>query len=60
MDNDLEIRRKSGLPAVPRDKNLIAAMDAGLPECAGVALGFERLHMVAAGVKDIRNVVSFV
>lgn len=60
MDNDLEIRRKVGLPTVPRDKNLIAAMDAGLPECAGVALGFERLHMVAAGVKDIRNVVSFV
>jgi len=59
MDNDLEIRRKSGLPAVPRDKNLIAAMDAGLPECAGVALGFERLHMVAADVNDIRKLVSF-
>ena len=59
MDNDLEIRRKVGLPMVPRDKNLIAAMDAGLPQCAGVALGFERLHMVAAGVSDIRNIVSF-
>jgi len=59
MDNDLEIRRKFGLPTVPRDKHLIAAMDAGLPECAGVALGFERLHMVAAGVNDIRKLVSF-
>ena len=59
MDNDLEIRRKLGLPEVPRDQHLIAAMDAGLPECAGVALGFERLHMVAASVDDIRNVVSF-
>jgi len=59
MDNDLEIRRKFSLPAVPRDQHLTAAMDAGLPECAGVALGFERLHMVAAGVSDIRNVVSF-
>ena len=59
MDNDLEIRRKLGLPTVPRDEHLIAAMDAGLPECAGVALGFERLHMVAAGVNDIRNIVSF-
>jgi lysyl-tRNA synthetase class 2 len=60
MDDDLEIRRKFGLPAMPRDQHLIAAMNAGLPECAGVALGFERLHMVAAGVNDIRNVVSFV
>jgi len=59
MDDDLEIRRKFGLPAMPRDQHLIAAMDTGLPECAGVALGFERLHMVAAGVNDIRNVVSF-
>ncbi len=60
MDDDLEIRRKFGLPTVRRDEHLIAALDAGLPECAGVALGFERLHMVAAGVNDIRNVVSFV
>ncbi len=59
IDHDLEIRRKLGLPTVPRDEHLIAAMDAGLPECAGVALGFERLHMVAAGVNDIRNIVSF-
>ncbi|MFQ5610297.1 MAG: amino acid--tRNA ligase-related protein, partial [Woeseiaceae bacterium] len=36
-----------------------AALEAGLPPCSGVALGFERLHMVDASADDIRNVVSF-
>ncbi len=59
MDDDLEVRRSLGLPAVPRDEQLIAALEAGLPECAGVAVGFERLHMIAANADDIRNIVSF-
>jgi len=59
MDKDLAVRRSLSLPAVPRDEQLIAALEAGLPECAGVAMGFERLHMVAAGADDIRNLVSF-
>lgn len=59
MDTDLAVRNARGLPAVPRDSKLLAALQSGLPACAGVALGFERLHMVAAGVDDIRNVVSF-
>jgi lysyl-tRNA synthetase class 2 len=59
MDRDLATRRGLGLPAVPRDEQLIAALEAGLPECAGVAMGVERLHMVAANADDIRNLVSF-
>ena len=59
MDKDLAVRRSLSLPAVPRDEQLIAALEAGLPECGGVAMGFERLHMVAAGADDIRNLVSF-
>ena len=59
MDDDLVARRSLGLPEVPRDEQLIAALEAGLPECAGVAMGFERLHMVAADSDDIRNIVSF-
>ena len=60
MNNDLDARRARNLPAVPRDEHLIAALKSGLPDCAGVALGFERLHMIDAAVDDIRNVVSFV
>jgi len=60
MDHDLDARRARNLPEVPRDEQLIAALKSGLPDCAGVALGFERLHMIDAAVDDIRNVVSFV
>jgi lysyl-tRNA synthetase class 2 len=59
MDNDLTVRNRLGMPAVPRDEQLIAALESGLPDCAGVAMGFERLHMVAAGADDIRNLVCF-
>ena len=59
LESDLQARRSSGLPAVVPDEQLLAAHRSGLPDCAGVALGFERLHMVDANVDDIRNVVSF-
>ena len=59
MDSDLAVRNRLGMPAVPRDEQLIAALESGLPDCAGVAMGFERLHMVAAGADDIRNLVCF-
>ena len=41
------------------DEPLLAALSAGLPECAGVALGIERLHMVLDQTEDIRDVISF-
>jgi lysyl-tRNA synthetase class 2 len=59
MASDREIRARRGLPAVPADERLLAALAAGLPPCAGVALGLERLQMLAAGCTDIKNVVTF-
>ena len=59
MDNDLRIRRALGRAPVPRDEHLLAALEHGLPDCAGVALGLERLHMLAANTDDIRDVVCF-
>ena len=46
-------RRRRGLPPMPIDRDLLAALDAGLPECAGVAMGFERLLMAVHGLDDI-------
>ncbi len=59
MNKDLDARREQNRPDVPRDEQLIEALRSGLPDCAGVALGFERLHMVDAAADDIRNIVSF-
>lgn len=45
--------------AIEVDVEFIAALESGLPESAGVALGIDRLLMVMLGVNDIRNVLSF-
>jgi len=52
-------RRLAGLPSMPLDEALLAALEHGLPPCAGVALGVDRLVMLAAGVDDIRQVLAF-
>lgn len=59
IEADLDKRRASGRPAVPVDDALLAALEAGLPACAGVAIGFERLLMIAMNKNDIRDVVTF-
>ena len=56
---DLAERRRRGLPAVPIDHNLLAALSAGFPDCAGVALGIDRLVMLATGATSISEVIPF-
>lgn len=53
-------RLAQGWPALPLPEKLLAAMhDPGLPPCAGVALGFDRLVMLATGAKSIGEVAAF-
>jgi lysyl-tRNA synthetase class 2 len=52
-------RRARGLPVMPLDESLLDALAAGLPDCAGVALGFDRLVMLAAGRDAIQEVMAF-
>lgn len=56
FEADNRRRGKLGRSAMPIDERLIDALEAGLPECSGVALGFDRLAMVAAGSDDIGDV----
>jgi len=56
---DLRQRAARGLPAAAIDPRLLAALDAGLPDCAGVALGFDRVLMLATGATKIDEVLAF-
>ena len=56
---DLDERARRGLPAYPVDEKFLAALAEGLPPCAGVALGFDRLVMLATDAKTLREVVAF-
>jgi len=56
---DNSVREREGLVAQPIDMNLISALEAGLPDCAGVALGIDRLLMLAMDAKQIKEVISF-
>jgi len=59
FDNDLAVRKIEGLQEYPADQHLIAALEHGLPDCAGVALGFDRLLMLKTGAESIAEVISF-
>jgi lysyl-tRNA synthetase class 2 len=52
-------RIADGKPALPAESRLLAAMDEGMPECCGVALGFDRAVMLVAGAKSIADVLTF-
>jgi elongation factor P--(R)-beta-lysine ligase len=59
FEADSTYRRQHGLMDVPMDEHLLTALGHGLPGCAGVALGFDRLVMIAAGARSIGEVIAF-
>jgi lysyl-tRNA synthetase class 2 len=52
-------RQSENRATIPMDQRLLEALTNGLPACAGVALGIDRLLMVLEGCRDIREVVCF-
>lgn len=57
--HDQEVRQARGQVVPPMDERLLAALTAGVPECAGVALGFDRLAALALGVPQLKSALSF-
>ncbi len=55
FEADNRERTRRGLPSMPIDEALMQALERGLPECSGVALGFERLLMAVHGLADIAD-----
>ena len=59
FEQDNRKRAARGLPQHPIDNNLLDALAHGMPECSGVALGVDRLIMIALGAASLSDVLAF-
>lgn len=59
FEHDNTLRRQAGIEELPLDEHLISALEHGLPDCSGVALGVDRLVMLAVGAGALDEVLSF-
>ncbi len=59
FEQDIEKRKYAGQSVLRPDAHLLAALDSGLPDCAGVAVGLERLQMIHVQADNIAKVVTF-
>jgi lysyl-tRNA synthetase class 2 len=59
FEQDNALRGVLGKSTMQPDQALLQAMGHGLPDCAGVALGLDRLLMLRLGTGDIRDVLTF-
>ncbi|MDO9424060.1 MAG: EF-P lysine aminoacylase EpmA [Methylobacter sp.] len=59
FDRELAIRQQQKLPVTVKDQRLIAALESGLPECSGVAIGLDRLLVLLSGSAALDEVLSF-
>ena len=59
FDADNRLRELAGKPIMAVDHAFLDAVEAGLPDCAGVALGLDRLLMLKLGARDIAEVLTF-
>ncbi len=56
---DQRQRQTAHAPLYSADEDFLAAIDAGLPSCAGVAVGIDRIVMIAANLTHIQQAMTF-
>lgn len=59
FDHDNASRRQAGLAEMPVDQHLLEALEAGMPACAGVALGLDRLLMLKLDMHSLAGTIAF-
>lgn len=59
FDSDNQNRKELGIKQAKIDDKFLAALAQGLPNCAGVAMGLDRLLMLITGIENIDEVLSF-
>ena len=59
FEAEIAERQLKDRPDVVMDERLLAALETGLPECAGVAIGIDRLLMVLSASKNLSEVINF-
>lgn len=59
FDREIEERRRLNLPPVAKDRRFLAALESGLPDCSGVAIGLDRLLMIMTGAETIDDILAF-
>ncbi len=59
FESELQHRQENGLDGVKIDEYLLDALEAGLPDCAGVAMGLDRLLLVLTGASGLEEVLTF-
>jgi lysyl-tRNA synthetase class 2 len=59
FEKDNQKRQSAGLATKPLDEHFLNALEAGLPNCAGVALGIDRLLMLKTNATHIKDVINF-
>lgn len=59
FDKEIVSRSDNQRPAVAKDERLLAALDAGLPDCSGIAIGLDRILMLLSNSPIIDDVLGF-
>lgn len=59
FNRDNSIRNSKGIAPVTPDQRFLDALESGLPDCSGVALGIDRLLMLLSGSQHISQVLAF-